>query len=212
MELKIEVFSDIVCPWCYVGKRRLDAALKSFDSRIPVSVTWKAFQLNPKLPTEGVAWAEYMHQKFGAQRVQEMNANLTELGKEDGINFRFDKIQRSPNTFQAHRLNWLARQEGQQDEVVEAVFRAYFSEGKDIGEIQTLMKIGAACGIPLQRLQRFFGSSEGVSEVQAEVQEAVARDISMVPHFVMNKEYWISGADTIETFSNACRVAAQASA
>lgn len=212
MELKIEVTSDIVCPWCYVGKRRLDKALASFSKLVPVSITWKPYQLNPDLPAEGVDRKSYYEQKFGAERVREMSDTLTELGKEEGITFHFDKIKRTPNTFLAHRLVWLAGQEGQQDEVVEALFRAYFSEGKDIGEIQTLMKIGAACGIPQPRLQRYFAGSEGSAETKAEIQQAFDSDIRMVPHFVMNKEFWISGADTVETFENAFKVAAQATA
>ena len=211
MELTIEVISDIVCPWCYIGKRRLDKSLKAFDARVPVQLTWKPFQLNPDLPPEGIERAAYMEKKFGAERVKQMSDHLTELGKDDGITFHFDKIKLSPNTFLAHRLIWLARQEGQQDEIVEALFRAYFCEGKDIGDAQTLIKLGAACGIPQPRLQRFFGSTEGVAQTRAEIQQASDREISMVPHFIMNKDYWISGADTVETFQNAFKVAAQAS-
>lgn len=211
MKLDIEVTSDIVCPWCYVGKRRLDKAMATFTKNVPVTVTWKPYQLNPGLPPEGVDRRAYMEEKFGPARVEEMNRHLSELGKEEGINFHFDKISRSPNTFLAHRLIWLARKEGQQDEVVEALFRAYFSDGQDIGGPQTLIKIGAACGIPMVRLQKYFAGSEGCEETKTELQQAVDGNITMVPHFVMNRDYWISGADTVETFSNAFKVAVQAS-
>lgn len=211
MALNIEVISDIVCPWCYIGKRRLDAALREFGDPT-VTVLWKPFQLTPELPLDGVDRKAFMEKKFGADRARTMNAQLTDLGKAEDIDFRFDRIEFSPNTFHAHRLLWNARQEGLQDKAVEAVFRAYFTEGRNIGDLSELKLIGKELGISRERLDDFEQRNEGAEETKQEISEAYQRGITLVPYFIVNHEHWIEGADTVETFVQAFRVLSTESA
>lgn len=205
MSLSIEVISDIVCPWCYIGKRRLDAALKEFADPT-VAVLWKPFQLTPELPPEGVDRKAYMEKKFGAESAREMQAHITELGRADGIDFQFERIEYSPNTFHAHRLIWNARQEGHQDTAVEALFRAYFIEGRNIGDQAVLADIGREIGISEDRLHSFTQRNEGAEETKQEISEAYQRGITLVPYFTINQDHWIEGADTVETFVQAFRM------
>lgn len=131
MNLAVDVISDVVCPWCYVGKRRLEKAIAALDRQ--VKVRWLPFQLNPTMPKEGISRREYRTRKFGSwERSLELDAQVAAAGKAEGIHFAFERIERTPNTLDAHRLIWLADQQGVQDAVVEALFRAYFTEGRDI--------------------------------------------------------------------------------
>lgn len=201
MKLKVDIASDFVCPWCYIGKRRFDAAVSATHTGPLVSIEWKAFQLSPDLPPEGVDRRAYLEKKFGTESLSRMNSQLSELGKEEGIDFQFERIKISPNTFEAHRLTWLAKQENKQDAIVDAIFSAYFCQGLDIGSREVLQDIGIKCGIPENRLSAFYQNSEGVTEVRRELAWAQEREITLVPFFVFNDEHWISGADTTETFS-----------
>lgn len=205
MKLKVDIASDFVCPWCYIGKRRFDAAVSATHTGPLVSIEWKAFQLSPDLPPEGVDRRAYLEKKFGTESLSRMNSQLSELGKEEGIDFQFERIKISPNTFEAHRLTWLAKQENKQDAIVDAIFSAYFSEGLDIGSPAVLRNLGERCGIASERLSAFFESTEAKAEVKNEVNWAQERGITLVPFFVLNDEHWISGADTVETFSGVLR-------
>lgn len=208
MALEIQIFSDMVCPWCYIGKRRLDRALEQFRGS-HTSVEWKAFQLNPELPPQGIDRQSYMRKKFGDANMDEMYERLSALGKEDGIEFHFEKIRLSPNTLAAHRLNWFALQQGKQNEVLEGIFAAYFTQGRDIGDVKTLIEIGREAGLDANNLRQFFSSADGTREVQQDIQLAQDRDITLVPYFIFNRDYWITGADTVDTIINALRVAEQ---
>lgn len=133
MALRVDVSSDVICPWCYIGKRRLEKAVVAVEGRREVRVRWLPCQLNPAMPKDGISRREYRTRKFGSwERSLELDAKVVEAGKSEGIHFAFDRIERTPNTLDAHRLIWLADKEGVQGEVVEALFRAYFTEGKDI--------------------------------------------------------------------------------
>ena len=132
----------MICPWCYIGKRRLEKAIAAHGG--PVQVRWLPFQLNPTMPKEGISRREYRTKKFGSwERSQELDAKVAAAGKAEGIHFAFDQIERTPNTLDAHRLIWLADKEGVQDAVVEALFRAYFTDGRDISNRQTLLDVVA---------------------------------------------------------------------
>lgn len=203
MKLKIEIVSDIVCPWCYIGKRRLEEALTQFGKRAEVDIFWKPYQLAPDLPCEGVDRKEYMQRKFGAERAKEMSEYLTEVGAADGLEFHFEKIKRAPNTLAAHRLVWLAQKEGDQNSSVENLFKSYFVSAEDIGDIKTLKRIGLESGLSQSRLEQFFSSDEGVKEVQAEIQSARDKGISMVPYFTINNAHQIRGAEAPETILSA---------
>src|SRR6202049_4092768 len=146
-EVLIEVVSDVVCPWCFIGKRRLEKAL-SLLGRPAAQVRWNAFQLNPDAPKEGINRQAYRVRKFGSLAYsQQLEARVAEAGMEDGIEFRFDRIERTPNTFDAHRLIWLPGREGVQDAIVENLFRAYFIDAEDVGSPGVLTRIGTESGL-----------------------------------------------------------------
>ncbi len=146
--LHIDVFSDVVCPWCFIGKRRLDKAVNDSNGRYTHRITWRPFELNPTMPRAGTDRKAYLEKKFGGPAArQALEARVAAVGKSEGIPFAFERIQRSPNTFDAHRLIWLAQREGHQDPVVEELFRAYFIEGQDIGDRRTLVEVAGLAGL-----------------------------------------------------------------
>src|SRR5437868_7330335 len=146
MNLHIDVISDVICPWCFIGKRRLEKAIAAHGE--PVKVRWLPVQLNPSMPKEGISRREYRTKKFGSwDRSKELDARVISVGKDEEIDFAFDRIERTPNTLDAHRLIWLADKEGLQDAVVEALFRAYFTEGRDISNQPTLLNVVSGAGL-----------------------------------------------------------------
>lgn len=200
--LTVEVYSDIVCPWCFVGKRRLERALTLVGS--DVHVTWRPFQLNPTMPPDGMDRTTYLKAKFGSlENFGRMKEQLLAAGVEERIPFAFEKIQRTPNTFVAHRLVWYAEQQGKQDAMVEALFRGYFLEGKNIGDVKTLTHVAAEAGLDRTETEEFLESENGVVEVKAE--EAVGRQLGIrsVPYFVINGSLLISGAQPPDIFISA---------
>ena len=189
------VVSDLVCPWCYVGKRRLEAALSELPPGTGVAVSWHPFQLNPGMPLQGMDRNEYRLRKFGdPERCRTLDAQLTEVGKSVGIDFRFDWQSTIPNTFDSHRVIWLAGRLGVQDAVVEAFFRAYFCEGVNFSERAQLVEVAASAGLQAARVERLLGSEEGAAQVQAEEQEIKAFGVSAVPPFIIQDRIAVSGA------------------
>src|SRR5690348_11945750 len=165
MTLAVDVISDVIFPWCYIGKRRLEKAAASFGG--PVTVRWHPFQLNPRMPKEGISRREYRTRKFGSwQRSQELDARVVAVGESEGIQFAFDRIERTPNTLDAHRLIWLAGKEGVQDEVVEALFRAYFTEARDISNRETLLDVVTEAGLARGKAEVALNGSDGLEAVQ----------------------------------------------
>jgi predicted DsbA family dithiol-disulfide isomerase len=204
--MQIDIYSDIVCPWCYVGKRRLERALTSVGGDI--HVTWRPFQLNPTMPLDGMDRSAYLKAKFGSLEVfGQMKEQLLAAGEEEQIPFAFEKIQRTPNTFSSHRLVWHAAQQGKQDEVVEALFRAYFLEGKNIGDVKILTHVADEAGLDRTETETFLASDKGVVEVKAE--EAVGRRLGIrgVPYFVFNSNMSLSGAQPPDIFVSTIRQA-----
>ena len=202
--MHIDIYSDIVCPWCYVGKRRLERALTVVGGNR--KVTWRPFQLNPTMPLVGMDRTTYLKAKFGSlEAFGRMKEQLLAAGTGERIPFAFEKIQRTPNTFAAHRLVWYAAQHGKQDAVVETLFRAYFLEGKDVGELKTLTHVAAEAGLDRTETDTFLASDKGVVEVTGE--EAVGRRLGIrgVPYFVLNGRVSISGAQTPDVFVSAIR-------
>src|ERR1700732_2888355 len=148
MTLTVDVISDVICPWCYIGKRRLERAIAARRGQPDVRVRWHPFQLNPHMPKHGMNRKEYRTAKFGSwERSLGLDSQLTAAGRDEDIPFAFDKIIRTPNTLDAHRLIWLAEREGVQDAVVEAVFRAYFAEGRDISRTAVLLDVVAEANL-----------------------------------------------------------------
>ena len=192
---KFRVVSDLVCPWCYIGKRRLEAALHELPPGAETSVSWHPFQLNSGMPTQGVDRNEYRLRKFGdPERCRAMDAQLTEVGKSVGIDFRFDLQSTIPNTFDSHRVIWLAGRLGVQDAVVEALFRAYFCEGVNFSDRAQLTKVAVAAGLEADRVNRMLSSEEGAAEVQAEEREIKDFRVSAVPLFIIQDRIAVSGA------------------
>jgi predicted DsbA family dithiol-disulfide isomerase len=191
--LTIQVTADVVCPWCWLGWRRLKRAL-ALKPDVKADITWRAFQLNPGMPPEGADYNEYMAKKFEPARMQKAQALLRELGEEEGIAFHFEKIKKAPNTNAAHRLIRWAQQEGHLDAVAEGVMRAYFAEGRFIGDEKELADIGAAAGMDRALvLQRF---AEGVDIDAIRADHAAARDsgVSGVPFYLIGGKIRVEGS------------------
>jgi predicted DsbA family dithiol-disulfide isomerase len=202
------VISDVICPWCYIGKRRLGKAVAALDGQHEVRVRWLPFQLNPAMPKEGVSRREYRTKKFGSwERSQELDARVVAVGQEEGIRFAFDRIERTPNTLDAHRLIWLADQEGIQDAVVEALFRAYFTDGRDISNPQTLLDVVAEAGLDRGKAEAMLNSDDGLEAIkEADVQARRFR-VEGVPYFIINGRLTLSGAQQPDAFLGAFRQA-----
>jgi|SRR5947209_8532035 len=209
MDLSVEVVSDIICPWCYIGKRRLEKAAAELGPRHNVRVIWRAFELNPDMPEEGMARKAYRTAKFGSwERAKELEDHVAKIGREVGLEFAFDRIRKTPSTFNAHRLLWLARREGVQDAVAEALFRGYFQEGEDIGATDTLTRLAAGAGLDAKRVARLFAGDEGGREVRIEEADAQAANIRGVPAFRINGRGLVSGAQPVPVLVAALEEAA----
>ena len=189
------VLSDVICPWCFMAKRNLEKALQILGPKLRVEITWSAFELNPAMPKDGMDRHEYRSKKFGSKNYsQSLDAQVAEAGASAGIIFRHDLITRTPNTFNAHRLIWLAQEEGVQDAVVESLFRAYFTQGQDVGDIDDLVGIATQSGIAKDRARAFMESTDGTDVVRRDAQMAIACGISAVPTFVFDGHVLFSGA------------------
>ena len=196
-KLEIDVISDVVCPWCYLGKRKLDAAMKQVEA-FTYDVRWRPFQLDPTIPPEGIARSEYMSRKFGPEKIAAIHARLEEAGQEEGIAFAFDKITRSPNTLDAHRLIRWAQPSGKQSEIVERLFNLYFVEGQDIGDRDVLIDIAKQAGLDVELITKLFVESVDIVPVQEEMSTAARMGISGVPFFIFGGKYAVSGAQPVD--------------
>jgi predicted DsbA family dithiol-disulfide isomerase len=204
MSLTIDVIFDVICPWCYIGERRLEKAVAALGG--PVKVRWLPFQLNPAMQKEGISRREYRTKKFGSwERSQELDARLIVVGKEEGIHFAFDRMERTPNTLDAHRLIWLAEKQGVQDAVVEALFRAYFMEGQDISNRQTLLDVVAEAGLDRHQAEAVLSSGDGLEAIKEADVLARRFRVDGVPYFIINSTLTISGAQQPEAFFGAFR-------
>ena len=164
--LHIDVYSDVICPWCYVGKRRLERALRQVAGRVNVEIAWRPFQLNPTMAKDGMDRTAYLQAKFGTvDAYGQLEEQVSAAGSAEGMSFVFKKITRTPNTFLAHRLIWYAGLQGRQDAVVDQLFKGYFEEGLDIGSIVTLAQLSERAGL---EADQFLESEEGIVEVKAE--------------------------------------------
>jgi predicted DsbA family dithiol-disulfide isomerase len=188
----IDVYSDVVCPWCYIGKRRLEAALERYDG--DVKITYRPFQLDPSTPTEGRPLSEWLNPKFGGPaRVRQMTAHTASVAAADGITMDFDSAIIA-NTFNAHRLIWFAGRHRRNAEVAEALHKAHFTDGLDIGSLSVLTDAAVSAGLDAETVRAFLESAEGTDEVTAEINEAHQLGISSVPTFVFAGKYAVSGA------------------
>lgn len=200
--LNIDVIADFVCPWCYIGKRRLEQALTSVHG--PVEITWHPFQLNPDMPPEGMAFDDYLRAKFGdpAALVPAMD-QLTRLGAAEGLELRFDRIARVPNSRAAHRLMKLAETRGLQSHLAEQLYRAFLVEGEDIGRTESLVEIAERAGLPGDEASQFLEDQRIGRIVQAEEAQARKAGVTGVPDFMINKRLFVVGAQSQATLLGA---------
>ena len=197
----IDVVSDVVCPWCYVGKRRLEAALRAAGE---VEVRWRPFQLDPTIPPQGLDRQAYMRAKFGdGPQLAQAHARLKALGAEVGVAFDFAAIRRSPNTLDAHRLIRFASEAGAADAVVERLFSDYFVQGRDIGDRAVLIEAARECGLDEKAIAARLASEEGRDEVRAEIESAQRVGVQGVPFFIFASKYAVSGAQSEEVLAQA---------
>ena len=213
MTLSIDVVSDVVCPWCFIGKRRLEGALALYSQERPdapaPTVTWRPFQLNPDLPAEGMARADYIARKFGPRGGAVYN-RVAAVGREVGIDFAFDRITRQPNTLAAHSLIELAGAHGRQDAMKESFFRAYFLDGVDLTARENLVAIATAAGLDRAAVEEWLDSTEARAATAAE--DARAREIGIegVPFFIFNGRLGVSGAQPSAVLLDAMKQAESA--
>ena len=196
----IFVVSDVVCPWCYLGKRRLERALDATGHRGSIAVQWLPFELNPDMPPEGMPRSEYRARKFGAARAAELDARMEALGREEGVPFAFGRMERTPNTRRAHMLIARATELGRGDEVAEGLFRAYFDDARDVGDPEVLAEIGAGAGLDADQVRAALDSTELRAQVVALERRAAEMGISGVPFFVLEDGRSLSGAQPAETW------------
>lgn len=202
-KIKIDIVSDVNCPWCYIGEHRLKKAIEAADDKYEFELTFKPFELSPNAPQEGEKKETYFKRNYGADALPRLNASskhLEQLGKAEGLTYNFDKSSVVHNTFNAHRLIWLAKQYGVQEPVTTALYEHNFTEGSNVNDLALLKEIGQTHGIPAERLESFFNSDEGKEEVRRLEGWAQQAGISGVPSFIFNDKYLISGAQPAETF------------
>lgn len=211
MKLRIDVVSDVVCPWCFIGKRRLEQAVQllaqdGIDSQA-FEVVWRPYQLNPQLPPEGMARSAYVAAKFGT-RGQEVYSRVAGVGRSVGIEFAFDRIVRQPNTVAAHQLIDLARAEGVQDQMVESLFRGYFLEGRDLTQAATLVELAVRAGLDEARVAASLNDYAQRQAVIARDEEARELGVTGVPFFIFAGQLAVSGAQEPEVLARAFKQAA----
>jgi predicted DsbA family dithiol-disulfide isomerase len=212
--MHVEIWSDIACPWCYVGKRRFEAALAEYEGRDEVQVTWRSFELDPHAPRERtVDAATHLAQKYGRTRAEalEMQARMTATAAGEGLGFRFD-IARGGNTFDAHRLLHLAGAQGTQDALKERLLRGYLCEGEPIGEPQALERLSVEVGLPREEVQEVLSTDRYAAEVREDERIAAELGINAVPFFVVNRSLALSGAQPPAALAEVLRTASAQSA
>lgn len=198
--IRLDIFSDPVCPWCYVGKANLDRALATHPDH-PFAIQWHPFQLNPDMPPEGVAKRAYLEEKFGGKaRVDAIHERLREVARSAGVDMNPDKPQRMPNTLDAHRLIHWAGIEAVQSAVVTALMRAYWVEGRDIGDLETLADIAGENGMDRAATLRLLQSDADADDILARDQDARQKGVNAVPTFLVAQQYVVSGAQPTETW------------
>ena len=204
---RIDVISDAICPWCYIGKRHLERALAILDKQgLHFTVAWHPFQLNPDMPREGVERAQYRLAKFGsAERSRQLDERITETAATVGLEFHLDRLTRTPNTLDAHRLIRLAGQRGVQDGVVEALFEGYFCDGADIGNAEVLTRLGVEGGLERDEITAMLASDAGLKEVAAADRMARNAGIQGVPSFALQGHVLFSGAVPADEMAQAFR-------
>jgi predicted DsbA family dithiol-disulfide isomerase len=192
--MRIDVIFDTVCPWCYIGKHRFERAL-ALRPDVRAEIRWRPFLLNPEVPSTGLDRQIYLERKFGSSyRIQRIHSAAQQAGEGEGILFNFDAIKRTPNSVNSHRLIHLAADSTRQAIIVEAIFKAYFVHGQDIGDISVLVQLAESCGLPTQEVEEYLRSDAGVSAIDTENARFHRLGVSGVPCYVLDDCYAIAGA------------------
>jgi len=210
--VNVEIWSDIACPWCYIGKRRFEAALAGFEHRDEVTVTWRSFELDPTAPAEREGdRAEHLAGKYGmsVEQARAAEQQMTERAAAEGLDFRFD-IARAGNTLDGHRVLHLAAEHGVQDAVKERFMRAYFGEGELMSDHATLVRLAAEAGLPEDEVRDTLATDRFTAEVRADQETAYGFGISGVPFFVLDRKFGVSGAQPAEVILESLRKAWEA--
>jgi len=198
--MQIDVISDTVCPWCYIGKRRLEKAM-AMRPDLEFNITWRAYQLNPQMPSEGKDRDEHYQAKFGSpEKTAQITKTIADVGREDDLDLAFDKIERMPNTLASHRLVRWAGSAGCQDEVVEGLFKAYFTEGRDVGDVGVLAEVASEAGMDADLVRDLLNSDADENLIKEE--DALARQMGVtgVPCFIFDQKFPLVGAQEPEAF------------
>ena len=198
--LKIDIVSDVVCPWCVIGFRNLQKAMEELKSELNFEISWKPYELHPEIPQGGYDKKLYMQQKFGSSNGSSRYNEIIKIGKSVGFEFNFSKTERIPNTFMAHRLLWKAEQYNLQTELSEALFKAYFTDGLNIGSAEVLSELCEYIGMNKIEILNFLESKEGGQEIADLEMEFIEKSIGAVPTYFINDKYIIQGGQEPETF------------
>lgn len=192
MTLKIEITSDFICPWCLVADTHLNRAIEQLNSSVEIQRVWYPYELNPDMPEAGMDRKTYRTNKFGSwEYSQLLDAKTMQVARADGIEFRYDLMKVTPNTLKAHRLTWFALRDGKATEMAERILRAYFTEGQDIGDIETLANLAAEVGIDAEQAKAFLLSDEGIQDVRELERWSIARGVHSVPNIHIGKEIMV---------------------
>lgn len=203
--MKVEIWSDVMCPFCYIGKRKFESALKQFNHSDNIEIVWKSFQLDPEMKTDATkSTHEYLADRKGwtLDYAKQVSAHVTNLAKEVGLEYNFDK-SKVANSFNAHRVAHLAKLSGVGDAMEEVLFKAYFTEGKNIDDKATLVELGNSIGLNSAEVESVLNSNLYTDEVNNDIEEAQQVGVKGVPFFVIDRKFAVSGAQPSEVFLNA---------
>ncbi len=209
--MKVEIWSDVMCPFCYIGKRRFEKALEQFPGKEDVEITWKSFQLSPDIktdPSKNINRFLAEHKGISFEQAKQMNEQVSAMAAKDGLQYNFDRSVLA-NSFNAHRLAQYAKTRDKQNEVEEALFKAYFTDGKNIDDKETLIGLGESIGLEGEAVREVLESDRYAAEVRADINEAGELGVRGVPFFVFNRKFAVSGAQDVSVFLQAFQNASQ---
>jgi predicted DsbA family dithiol-disulfide isomerase len=203
--LTIDIVSDVVCPWCYIGKRRIEDALK-LAPEVPVDIHWRPFFLNPWVPREGIGRDDYLTTKFGSvEAYKGIAGRVVAAAEQEGLSYRPDLVKRQPNTIDCHRLIHWAGQIGKAAEMKQRLMELYFRDGGDLTDVEVLIQAAADCGLAPETVRRLLGTDEDTALISGQAEEAAAKGISGVPTYVFAQKYAVSGAQEPQMLARAIR-------
>jgi predicted DsbA family dithiol-disulfide isomerase len=204
--IRIDVVSDVVCPWCYIGKRRLEKAVNRLADSYGVEIEYHPFELNPEMPLSGVDHKAYLIKKFGSrERYNQLTGNVTAVAETEGLEFNYERQNVAPNTRKSHALIQFAKSQGRQLELVEIFFKAYFTAGTDLSKDENLIELASEAGLSASDVKALFANDSAILQTALQEQEMYALGITGVPFFIINNKYAISGAQSADTFEAALR-------